>query len=353
MPPTSIAFIGTVGVPNVYGGFEAFLEASVPLLVQRGHQVTVTCDASRYTDLTQDWHGAKRVFIGVPANGAASVLHDVLAFIKVFAGHRNIVALGVSAGIFFPIFRLLCSLSGKKLIVNVDGVEWRRAKFSFAKRAFLRLSDTLAQLFAHRVIVDNEGLRPYLTAIGNRKATYVPYSGDHVIRLPSASLPVDRYLLSICRIEPENNCDMLLAAFRDLGRGKYVFVGNWSASEYGRNLRSTFEGTPGLILSDPIYDSYHLARLREMCSGYIHGHSVGGTNPSLVEMLFYDAPIASYSCVFNRNTAGNDSEYFGSAATLTALMDRFLLGTARVTKASRTRFTCLAIVEGYEKTFDR
>ena len=329
MHSSSIAFVGTVGVPNVYGGFEAFLEASVPILVQRGYRVTVTCDASRYTDHTPVWHGATRIFIDISANGAASVLHDVLAFFKVFADHRNIVVLGVSAGIFFPVFRLLCSLTDKKLIVNVDGVEWRRTKFSVAKRAFLRLSDTLAQVFAHRVIVDNEGLRPYLTAAGNRKATYVPYSGDHVIRLPQGSTLAESVFLSICRIEPENNCDMLLTAFRDLGQGRYVFVGNWNASEYGRNLRTVFEGTPGLTLKDPIYDPYQLASLREGCIGYLHGHSVGGTNPSLVEMLFYDSPIAAYDCVFNRNTAGADAEYFATAATLTTLMNRYLSDTPR------------------------
>jgi glycosyltransferase involved in cell wall biosynthesis len=351
MPPTSIAFIGTVGVPNVYGGFEAFLEASVPMLVQRGHRVTVTCDASRYTDHTPAWQGAKRVFIDIRANGAVSVLHDALGFFRVFADHRNIVVLGVSAGIFFPVFRLLCSLSRKKLIVNVDGVEWRREKFSIAKRVFLRLSDTLAQVFSHRVIIDNEGLRPYLTESGSRKAIYVPYSGDHVIRLTNRTPDAEPYLLSICRIEPENNCEMLLSAFRNLGKGRYVFVGNWDASEYGRNLRIAFEGTPGLTLKDPIYDPYQLAWLREGCVGYLHGHSVGGTNPSLVEMLFYDSPIASYDCVFNRNTAGADADYFANTEVLTTLMNRFLCETPRSLKASRTHFTCEAVVDGYERNF--
>jgi glycosyltransferase involved in cell wall biosynthesis len=351
MFPTSIAFIGTVGVPNVYGGFEAFLEASVPMLVQRGHRVTVTCDSSRYTDHNPAWHSANRVFIAIGANGASSVLHDTLAFFKVFAAHRNIVVLGVSAGVFFPLFRLLCSLTGKSLIVNVDGVEWRRSKFSVGKRAYLRLSDTLAQLSAHCVIVDNEGLRPFLTSRGNSKAVYIPYSGDHVTRLPPSSVSKKSVLLTICRIEPENNCDMLLNAFLKLGKGQYVFVGNWSASKYGRDLRNAFHGTPGLTLKDPIYDPYQLALLRESCSGYVHGHSVGGTNPSLVEMLFYEAPIAAYDCVFNRNTANSDAEYFKSEEELMVLMNGFLGGVHYAQKAIRSNYTCTAIVAGYEKTF--
>lgn len=351
MTPTSIAFIGTVGVPNVYGGFEAFLEASVPMLVQHGHRVTVSCDATRYTDHTPNWNGATRIFIRIKANGATSVLHDALAFFKVFLSSKNIVVLGVSAGIFFPIFRLLCLLTGKNLIVNVDGIEWRRTKFSLSKRIFLRLSDTMAQIFSHRVIIDNEGLRPYLTMTGKKKSIYVPYSGDHVIRLPHESISTDWDLLSICRIEPENNCDLLLEAFRDLGEGRYIFVGNWDSSEYGRNLRAKFKNTPGLTMHDPIYDINQLATLREGCKGYIHGHSVGGTNPSLVEMLFYDAPIAAFDCVFNRNTANTDADYFSNSAELTLLMRQHIKNTLRNPKSRRSQFTCDAIVNGYESTF--
>jgi glycosyltransferase involved in cell wall biosynthesis len=352
MQPTSIAFVGTVGVPNVYGGFEAFLEATVPMLVKRGHRVTVTCDASRYIDRTPEWNGAARVFIRVGANGASSVMHDAMAFLSVFVGHRNIVMLGVSAGVFFPVFRLLCSVVGKNLIVNVDGVEWRRSKFNAAMRIFLRISDAFAQVCAHRVVIDNEGLRPYLTAAGKRKAKYIPYSGDHVIRLTQESTLAEPTLLSICRIEPENNCEILLKAFSDLGEGRYIFVGNWTASEYGRNLRARFSETPGLTMCDPVYDVTKLARLREACIGYIHGHSVGGTNPSLVEMLFYDAPIAAFDCVFNRNTAGGDAEYFANGSELTALMRRYIGSTHRALKKNRLQYTCSAVVTEYESVFD-
>ena len=351
MTPTSIAFIGTVGVPNVYGGFEAFLEACVPLLVKHGHRVTVSCDASRYADHNPYWNGSTRVFIHIKANGATSVFHDALAFFKVFLSSKNIVVLGVSAGIFFPIFRLLCLLTGKNLIVNVDGIEWRRTKFSLFKRMFLRISDAMAQIFSDKVIIDNEGLRPYLTASGKKKAIYVPYSGDHVLRLPYESATNDYDLLSICRIEPENNCDLLLEAFRNLGEGRYIFVGNWDSSEYGRNLRAKFKNTPGLTMHDPIYDINQLATLREGCKGYIHGHSVGGTNPSLVEMLFYDAPIAAFDCIFNRNTADADAEYFSNSTELTALMHRFINNSYRKPKSSRSKFTANSVVHGYESTF--
>lgn len=318
MSLTSIAFIGTVGVPNVYGGFEAFLESSVPMLVKRGHRVTVTCDASRYTDHTPNWYGARRVFIGVGANGAASVLHDALAFFKVFAGHRNIVVLGVSAGLFFPVFRLLCSLTGKKLIVNVDGVEWRRTKFSQKRRLLLRLFDAVAQYCSHVVIYDNPALREFVLDSCQAKAVCIGYSGDHVLRMPGVDLRKFN-ALTICRIEPENNLHMLIEGALLSPLENYTIVGNWAQSEYGRALRERYAKEPRLSLLDPIYDAQQLAILRESCAVYLHGHSVGGTNPSLVEMLFYDCAIVCFDVAFNRETAGDCAGYFSSANDLATL----------------------------------
>lgn len=309
-----IAFIGAAGLPNRYGGFESFLEACAPILAE-AHAVTVTCDAAKYPDLTPEWRGVRRVFLKVPANGAASVFHDVLAFARVIARTDAIVVLGVSAGTAFPVMRLICALLGKRLVVNVDGVEWRRAKFGRAKRAFLRLSDSMAQIFAHKVVVDSAALLPFLTAAGRRKAACIAYSGDQVVRLPLSEAR-DR-LLTICRIEPENNCHLILeaVAVSDCAQ-HYDFIGNWDASDYGRELRRRYADHPRITLHDPVYDEEVIARHRERCATYLHGHSVGGTNPSLVEMLFYDCQIIAFDCAFNRETAGETASYFSDAPTL-------------------------------------
>lgn len=310
-----IAFIGSAGLPNRYGGFESFLEACAPVLAE-SHTVIVTCDAAKYPEPTAEWYGVRRVFLKVPANGSASVLHDIVAFASVFTRADAIVVLGVSAGVAFPVMRLLCALSGKRLIVNVDGVEWRRAKFGRAKRAFLRISDSIAQIFAHKVVVDSSALLPFLTAAGRRKATCIAYSGDQVIRLPRQGKP-DR-LLTICRIEPENNCHLLLEAVASSDCPlHYDFIGNWNASDYGRALRQHYAGHLRITLHDPVYDEQVIAWYRERCAIYLHGHSVGGTNPSLVEMLFYDCKIFAFDCLFNRETARNTASYFTDAPALT------------------------------------
>lgn len=351
-----IAFIGTAGLPNRYGGFESFLEACGPEFAEYD-DVIVTCDAAKYPDRAPVWQGVRRMFLGVPANGAASVLHDVLAFARVLPQAHTIIILGVSGGIAFPLLRLACMLTGRRLIVNVDGVEWRRAKFSRVKRAYLRLSDTLAQWFAQDVVVDNEALRPFLTAIGRRKATCIPYSGDQVVRRSDVDPATRSGMLTICRIEPENNCHLLLeaataaiAADPDL---TYDFIGNWDASDYGRRLRTQFGAVAGITLHDPVYDPEVIAGYRERCTTYLHGHSVGGTNPSLVEMLFYDCRIVVFDCSFNRETAAATVEYFSDINTLCFLLHGVADSNLTERAAIRKRYTRKAITLQYRNLIYR
>jgi glycosyltransferase involved in cell wall biosynthesis len=316
-----IAFIGTVGVPNRYGGFEAFVDACAPRVAALGHRVLVTCDARRYEDRSGSWRGVRRVFVPVPANGPLSVVHDLLAFLAVCWRADAVVVLGVSGGVWFPGMRLLSSLLGVRLVVNVDGIEWRR-KSSWVRNAFLRVSDRCAQLFAHAVIYDNAALLPYVVQSRRGSARLIAYPGDHVARRGSGPAPgAEASCLTICRIEPENHCDTLLEAARRAG-ARYVFVGNWGASRYGVELRERYGSVTGFRLLDPVYDAEEVAKLREECTVYLHGHGVGGTNPSLVEMLFYDCAIAAFDCRFNRVTAGDAASYFSTVDELAALIRR-------------------------------
>ena len=313
-----VALIGSAGLPNRYGGFEAFVEHCGPEIATKVRTVTVTCDATLYEhDRSSVYRGVRRRFIALPANGGWSTLHDLLAFISVFRGATHIVVLGVSGGPWFPLFRLACALARKRLAVNIDGVEWRRAKFSRARRHLLRIFDALAQVSAHAVVYDNRALRDYVLPIARRKSREIPYSGDHVMRLMRARRP--KTALTVCRIEPENNIAMLIEGAKRSTLAQYTIVGNWSNNEYARQIRRKGDSIPGLTLLDPIYDHQRLAELREDCAMYIHGHSVGGTNPSLVEMLFYDCQILCFDCPFNRDTAEDCALYFRDADQLAAL----------------------------------
>lgn len=341
-----IAIIGSVGVPNRYGGPEAFAESISPVLARRGFRVTVTCDKSRYLDdLSPDFRGVQRRFIAVSANGASSPLHDLLAFLCVVRSADHILVLGVSGGMFFPLFRLLCAIMGARLLVNIDGVEWRRAKFGWFGKTVLYCSDWLAQRCAHVVIYDNDALIDYVLYPG--KSACVEYSGDHALQAAgsavSAPSPAQPYALTVCRIEPENHCDLLIEGFLASSLPLYTFIGNWDRSEYGRTLRRRYAGEPRLRLLDPVYDPRELYRWRTSCSFYLHGHSVGGTNPSLVEMLFFDCDILCYDCSFNRATAGSAARFFGDARELGRLLNSTpVVPTDRA--AVRQRYSTEAIV---------
>lgn len=204
----SVAFIGSCGVPNRYGGFESFLESVTPVMVSNGHNVIVTCDAGKYEDHSPEFKGVKREFIGVKANGPLSTIHDMVAYLRVFRKVDSVVVLGVSAGPLFLLMRLISMLFGKKLVVNVDGIEWRRTKFSKPVRALLWLYDACAQLSANTIIYDSTELLPFVHKPFRHKGVFAAYSGDHVLRFPDE--PKTASALTICRIEPENNIELLI-----------------------------------------------------------------------------------------------------------------------------------------------
>jgi hypothetical protein len=316
----SISFIGTVGIPNRYGGFEAFLEHCAPEIAKNVREVNVTCFRGAYSDLSINYLGVNRVFLRIPANGAWSILHDLVAFLLVFVRSSHIVVLGVSGGLWFPFFRLFCGVFGKQLLVNIDGVEWKRSKFSFFRRLVLRIFDFLAQLSAHKIIYDNSALLPFVLSVCRHKALMIPYSGDHVIRLNDVNRQFGT-ALTICRIEPENNIEIILKAAVTAQIEHCTIVGNWTNSDYGNRLRGEYINYKNITLLDPIYDPLQLAKLRESCNLYIHGHSVGGTNPSLVEMLFYNCRLLCFDVPYHHETAGSCAEYFSNVDDLVALLN--------------------------------
>ncbi|MFZ6690050.1 DUF1972 domain-containing protein [Undibacterium sp. SXout11W] len=316
-----IAFIGTVGIPNRYGGFESFLEHCAPIIAKSVDEVIVTCDASAYENQAEIYNGVSRMFIPLKANGISSIFHDLYAFIKVLPLVSHIVVLGVSGGIWFPLFRLLCWIMKVHLSVNIDGVEWRRSKFSWGKRKILKLFDFLAQKCSNKIVYDNEALLPFVLNSCKSKAVLISYSGDHVLRLMPKPPVIPKSALTICRIEPENQIEMLIDGMLASHLLSYTFVGNWNNSLYGRLIKEKYTNEKRIVFSDPIYDAAKLAELRETHEFYLHGHSVGGTNPSLVEMLFYDNKILCFDCLFNKATAGLGARYFKNANELSVLIN--------------------------------
>lgn len=318
-----IALLGTVGVPASYGGFETLAEN----LVRYHHahalndSLHVYCSGRAYAEQRSVYLSAMMHYVPLSANGVQSIPYDIWSlFSAVFRGSDRILLLGVSGAVVLPILRLL---SRVRIVTNIDGIEWRREKWRGAAKRFLRFSERIAVRYSHDVVADNEGIADYVRETYRRNCHVIAYGGDHAVQIEpkpyEGSLP-DRFAFALCRIEPENNVEMILEALSRQTSVPLVFVGNWDNSAYGKGLRERFCGLSHLHLLNPIYDVGVLRYLRERALLYVHGHSAGGTNPSLVEMMHFGVPVAAFDCVFNRYTTDGKAWYFANPDQLVALV---------------------------------
>lgn len=350
-----IAIIGTVGVPARYGGFETLAEQLAHGISPASHKLVLYCQRSAYPELqaSEPFAGHRRVLLPLSANGAASMLHDMLAMAHAAWVERadTLLVLGYSGAWFLPLVRLL--RPGALVVTNIDGMEWRRDKFGRYARALLRGLEWFATRFSHRVIADNAALVALARDMHGIEPRLIAYGGDHTVVAPEPFLDLEPgYALSIARIEPENNCHLILAACARAS-ARLVFVGNWAASAYGRELKECYAGSPTLTLLDPVYDVRKLASLRANSGPYIHGHSVGGTNPSLVEAIFYTDRILAYDCSFNRATLSDAGAYFANEQGLIQLLSSgrdVALIPDDALAALRDRYRWAEIVRAYVNT---
>lgn len=314
-----IALIGAVGVPANYGGFETLADNLVRYHAKQSlsEELHVFCSGPAYAIRQDKYLSAYLHYLPLSANGIQSIIYDILSiFAAAMRGADRILLLGVSGALVLPVIRLITRVH---IITNIDGIEWRRAKWNRLAKWFLRWSERLAVRFSHEVVADNAGIADYVLATYGRYCHVIAYGGDHAIHVESkpyvGPLP-EKYAFALCRIEPENNVEMILEGFSSQSSLALVFVGNWDNSEYGTRLRERFREYNHLHLIDPIYDLGVLRYLRERALLYIHGHSAGGTNPSLVEMMHFGVPVLAYDCIYNRYTTNGAAWYFSEARGL-------------------------------------
>lgn len=314
-----IAILGTVGVPGRYGGFETLAENLVRYHSANAHgsDLTIWCSGKDNAERPDQFKQASLRYINLHANGAQSIPYDAASLWQaVRSGHDRILLLGVSGALTLPLIRLI---SRTRILTNIDGIEWKRAKWKGLARLVLRTSEWAAVRFSHEVIADNQAIADHVRDNYGSGCHVIAYGGDHALhRAYEAEAPEklpDSYALALCRIEPENNVHVILEAMDGLDM-PLVFVGNWNNSDYGRKLKTRYNGSPNILLLDPIYDPDALYAVRVRASVYLHGHSAGGTNPSLVEMMHFGVPIIAHSCSFNRHSTEGKARYFESAAEL-------------------------------------
>lgn len=354
-----LAIIGTNGLPGRYGGWDQLLNHLTSSLSDKYEIVVYTSSYNAVKGL-KEYNGAKIKIIPLKANGIQSVLYDGVSMFDACLKYDILLVLGTSGCIFLPLIKLF----NKKIILNPDGAEWKRGKWNKYIKSFLKLSERLGVKLSDIVVADNIVIQNYLKEEYSKDSVLIEYGGDHVknIALKSETkLKYDiedkSYAFKVCRIEPENNIDLILEAFRDL-KLKLVLIGNWNFSTYGKTLRDRYNDCENLLLLDPIYEQTILDELRSNCGIYVHGHSVGGTNPSLVEAMNLGLCCIVYGVDYNIETTENSAIYFNNVDDLKNAVNFFIdnkidalkIGNDLKTLALK-RYTWDNIISKYEKLF--
>lgn len=320
-----IAIIGSVGIPANYGGFETLTQNLVDHLGD-SNEITVFCSRKAYTksERKKTYKGARLKYVPLKANGLSSILYDYISIIWSLFYADTIVVLGVSGCSILPFIRLFTQ---KKIIVNIDGLEWRRKKWNKVARWFLRLSEMFAVRFSHAHVADNKAIQRYTAMYYGSVGHVIAYGGnqnrdtsrDYEFLTKYNYLKGD-YFIKVARVEPENNIEMVLNAFSKTQR-QLVVVGNWKNSTYGNTLFNKYVEYENIHLLNPVYESAEIDFLRSHATAYIHGHEAGGTNPSLVEAMCLGLPVFAYDVSFNRETTKSAAMYFQNAEELVQLLN--------------------------------
>ena len=318
-----ISIIGTVGIPAKYGGFETLTEYLTKNLNTK-YDITVYCSSKSYDKKLEIYNNAKLKYINLNANGVQSIPYDIVSIFSSLKFADTLLILGVSGCIILPFVRLF---SKKRIIVNIDGLEWKRDKWSKGAKWFLKYSEKLAVKYADEVVTDNKVIQEYVKSEYDKESTLIAYGADHVTKETmsdklKSKYPFinEKYAFKVCRIEPENNIHVILEAFEEYSELNLVIIGNWANSKYGIKLQEKYNDVENIYLLDPIYEQHILNQIRSNCHIYIHGHSAGGTNPSLVEAMYLELPIFAYGIQYNRETTQNKALYFDDKDELIELL---------------------------------
>jgi len=322
-----IAIIGSVGLPASYGGFETLAEHLVDNLNQE-YDLTVYCSGKKYPKKKRltSYKNARLHYLPLDANGMQSIPYDTISIIHALFYADVLLILGVAGAWILPFVKLF---TNKKIIISIDGIEWKRNKWNRVAKWYLFWAENLAVKYSHIDISDNESIQDYTAMRYGTLSRIIEYGADHTLVVKPTEEDYKEfdflakpYVFKVCRIEPENNVHEVIEAFMDLPDHTLVIVGNWDNSEYGIIYRSKCLDFANIHLLDPIYDQRKLDVLRGNASLYIHGHSAGGTNPSLVEAMYLGLPIFAFNVSYNRTTTENKALYFSNQFDIIELVEK-------------------------------
>ncbi len=324
----SLCILGSRGIPAKYGGFETFAERLSLYLVSQGWNVTVYCQDDVGQEVVEThWNSVRLIYIPTPLrNAIGTIIFDWKSTVHASKQDSIILTLGYNTAIFCFLYRL----KGITNLINMDGLEWHRQKWNSLEKLWLYLNERLACLLGNHLIADHPDIKAHLSKyVASEKITVIPYgseenSGVDFTLLQPYNLSPNEYILVIARPEPENSILEIVSAFSSKIRNlKLVVLGSFFADvAYHKKVMDVVSNE--VIFPGAIYEKAVVSTLRFYARLYIHGHTVGGTNPSLVEALSKGVPVLAQDNSFNRWVAGLGAHYFKDRTECAEELDRLL-----------------------------
>jgi glycosyltransferase involved in cell wall biosynthesis len=359
-----VAILGTRGIPAGYGGFETFAEHLALYLVDRSWEVEVHCQVSAGGGAAT-WRGVRLRNIEVKQTGGlGAMIFDFRSTLIAARRERLVLNLGYNTAIFGTLLRL----TGCRNVINMDGLEWKRAKWSYPVRRWLQANEWIGANIGDHLIADHPCIADHLSRhVRREKITTIPYGAERVDDaderpVRERALNPGQYALIIGRAEPENSILEMVRAFSAKPRGKLLAVlGNYGSATNTYQKQVVAAAGPEVRFLGAVYDKDVVQALRFHASFYLHGHQVGGTNPSLVEALGAGNPILAHDNPFNRWVAGADALFFSDELQLRDRLEHLCSASSgdlkRLGDASRRRhaeeFTWEAVLPQYEQLLEQ
>ncbi len=321
-----VAFISTRGIPNNYGGLEEFAENVATRLAAKGIEVIVyNPDFHPYKQ--NEFKGVKIKHIYSPENklgAGANFIYDFLSLKDAIREQCDIILIcGYTTA---AVSLLLLKPKKSVIITNIDGLEWKRSKHSRMVQKLTRWFEKIAVQKSTHVISDNLGIKEYVSEVYGVDSTFIayaadPYSSPDNSLLGNYGLKPFKYFLLIGRLEPENNIEMILDGISAANDDTPVHIFAGTETSFAKYLMHKFKEATKIHFRGWLSGQQNLAVLRQNAKLYFHGHSVGGTNPSLLEAMAAGAFIAAHDNVFNRYVLQNNALYFESASQVSSIIE--------------------------------
>lgn len=304
-----VGIIGTRGLPAMYGAFDTFVQQFLNSNVIKKEKVIfyVGCDSS-YEKFNFDNNNVKRVFV-YRGSGFLIVLNYFISIIKMyFSGVRCFIFFGYGAAPFFKLLKIL----NCKIICNPDGIEWRRPAGKI-KKLYLRFCQKIITKIDLVRIFDSNVIKRYynINFAAKGKVIYYPSIFENHIIQDDKNIKYDRFYI-IGRLLEENNTEMIVRVFTRLDISKKLYIIGQSNVYFEKKIKPLIINSKNIIYLGPIYNKFKLYNICKYFNFYIHGHSVGGTNPTLIEAISLQKTIISLNASFNREILKKNACYFKS-----------------------------------------